>query len=158
MKPSFRLLVSDPAHFIALGFGSGLVPVLPGTAGSLLGLLLFFAVRDLPWFVYLGLVAALFVVGGLAAHRSARLMAVEDPSCIVIDEIAGMLLALFLSPAGWTWPLVAFVLFRLFDILKPWPVGLADRRVQGGFGIMLDDLLAGGYAFGGVQILSRLIA
>lgn len=158
MRPSFRLLVSDPAHFIALGFGAGLAPVAPGTAGSLLGLLLFFAVRDLPWFTYLGLVAALFVVGAFAAHRSARLMASADPSCIVIDEIAGMLLALFLSPAGWVWPLVAFALFRLFDVLKPWPVNLADRHVRGGFGIMLDDLLAGGYALGGVQLLSRLAA
>ncbi len=158
MKPSFRLLISDPAHFVALGFGAGLVPVLPGTAGSLLGLLLFLALRDLPWPVYLGLLAGVFVVGALAAHRSARLMAIKDPSCIVIDEIAGVLLALFLSPAGWVWPLVAFALFRLFDVLKPWPVGLADRRAQGGFGIMLDDLLAGGYALGGVQVLSRLIA
>ncbi len=156
MQPSFKLLFSDPAHFIALGFGAGLVPKLPGTAGSLVGLLLFFAVRDLPWPAYLGLVAVVAVAGTIAAHRSAHLLGDKDPSCIVVDEIAGMLLALFLLPAGWAWPIVAFVLFRVFDILKPWPVCLADQRVPGGFGIMLDDLLAGGYALGCVQLLVYL--
>ncbi len=158
MPPSLRLLLSDPAHCIALGFGAGLVPVLPGTAGSLVGLLLFFAVRDWPWPAYLWFVAAWVVVGALAAHRSARLLGDKDPSCIVVDEIAGMLLALFLLPAGWAWPLVAFTLFRAADIFKPWPVSFADRRVPGGFGIMLDDLLAGAYALAGVQLLNRLSA
>ncbi len=158
MRPSIGLLFSDPAHFIALGFGAGLAPRLPGTVGSLVGLLLFLAVRDLPQPAYLGIVAAVVIVGIVAAHRSARLLKDKDPSCIVIDEIAGMLLALCWLPAGWAWPLVAFVLFRGFDIFKPWPVSLADQRVPGGFGIMLDDLLAGGYTLVCVQLLHYVTA
>ena len=156
MVPSPRLLFSDPAHFIALGFGAGLVPGAPGTAGALVGLALFFPARGLAWPAYLGLVILVSLVGAAAAHRSARLLKSKDPSCIVIDEIAGMLLALCWLPAGWEWPLVAFALFRAFDVLKPWPISLADRRVPGGAGIMLDDLLAGACALAGVQLLYYL--
>ena len=156
--PSFRLLVSDPAHFIAWGFGAGLVPQLPGTAGSLVGVALFLAVREWPPLAdplaYFGFVAAVSIIGTLAAHRSARLLGDEDPRCIVIDEIAGMLFALLLLPAGWWWVLVAFILFRVLDIIKPWPIGSADRRVHGGFGIMLDDLLAGGATCVAIQLLN----
>jgi len=150
------------AHFIALGFGAGRVPKLPGTAGSLVGVVLFLGLRDVlvtdsgSWWPYGLFVALVTVVGTWAAHRSAQLLGRKDPGCIVIDEIAGMLLTLVYLPSGWVWLLVAFVLFRVFDIFKPWPVGFADRRVAGGFGIMLDDLLAGGYALAGVQLLHYL--
>ena len=150
------------AHFIALGFGAGRVPKSPGTAGSLVGVVLFLGLRDVlvtdsgSWWPYGLFVALVAVVGTWAAHRSAQLLGRKDPNCIVIDEIAGMLLTLAYLPNGWLWLLVAFVLFRVFDILKPWPVGFADRRVAGGFGIMLDDLLAGGYALAGVQVLHYL--
>lgn len=151
MTRPVKLLFSDPAHFIALGFGAGLVPVLPGTAGSLLGLLLFCPARHLHIGFYLSMLLGLFILGVFAAGRSARLLGDKDPSCIVIDEVFGMLLALLLVPPGWPWLLLGFVLFRMFDILKPWPIGLVDARVPGGLGIMLDDLLAGVYTFGIVQ-------
>ena len=157
MRPSLKLLFSDPAHLIAMGFGAGLSPVMPGTVGSLLGVAVFLGVRDLTWPAYLVLTACVTFVGILAAQRSARLLGSKDPGCIVIDEVAGMLLTLFLLPAGWGWLLVGFVLFRLFDIFKPWPVSFADRHVPGGFGIMLDDLFAGIYALAAVQALNYLV-
>ena len=156
MSPPSRSLLLDPAHFIALGFGAGLVPKLPGTAGSLVGVLLFLAARDLSWPVYLCFVTAIAAIGTIAAHRSSRLLEDKDPGCIVIDEVAGMLLALCWLPPEWIWLIVAFVLFRLFDIFKPWPIGLADRRVSGGFGIMLDDILAGAFTLACVQLLYYL--
>lgn len=153
MTPSVKFLFSDPAHFVAMGFGAGLVPVLPGTAGSLLGLLLFWFVHHLHTGYYLSMLLGLFVLGSIAAGRSSRLLGDGDPSCIVIDEIFGMLLALLLLPPGWLWLLLGFVLFRAFDILKPWPIGFVDARVPGGLGIMLDDLFAGVYTFIIVQSL-----
>ena len=156
MRPSAQLLFSDPAHFIALGGGIGLVRKLPGTAGSLLGLAIFFATRQIHWGSYLTFLVVLIIIGTLAAHRSARLLRDKDPSCIVIDEIAGMLLAASLLPSGNIWPWIAFMLFRVFDIVKPWPVNLADQHVAGGFGIMLDDLVAAVYVILIVQLLVYL--
>ena len=146
MSASLKLLFSDPAHFFALGAGIGLVPVLPGTAASLLGLLVFQSIdhlhRGLYWWAVM---LSLFVLGIVASSRSARLLGDRDPSCVVIDEIFGILFALSLAPSGWLWSIFVFILFRAFDIFKPWPINLADAHVPGGSGIMLDDLLAGIY-------------
>ena len=145
MPASLKLLFSDPAHFFALGAGVGLVPVLPGTVASLLGLPIFWLVGHLHWGLHWIILPGLFVLGVVASGRSARLLNDRDPSCVVIDEIFGMLFVLSLAPAGWIWLILVFFLFRAFDIFKPWPINLADMHVHGGFGIMLDDLLAGVY-------------
>ncbi len=155
MSVSLKLLFSDPAHWVALGAGIGLVPVMPGTAASLLGLLIFQFIDHLPW-LYWVILPGLFVLGVVASGRSARLLGDRDPSCVVIDEIFGMLFVLSLAPAGGAWSILAFVLFRTFDILKPWPINLADARVPGGFGIMLDDLLAGIYTLIVVWLLALI--
>ncbi len=139
-------ILRDPVHLLATGFGSGLVPRAPGTAGSLLALAPVWLMFDLPlpWRVAVAL--AVVVSGVWVCGESARRLAVHDHPAIVLDEIAAMLLlAVFLEPSV-PWLLAALVLFRLFDIAKPWPIRAVDRSVSGGVGIMLDDVLAAAYA------------
>ncbi len=139
-------ILRDPVHLLATGFGSGLVPWAPGTAGSLLALAPVWLMFDLPlpWRVAVAL--AVVVSGVWVCGESARRLAVHDHPAIVLDEIAAMLLlAVFLEPSV-PWLLAALVLFRLFDIAKPWPIRAVDRSVSGGVGIMLDDVLAAAYA------------
>jgi phosphatidylglycerophosphatase A len=131
---------------IASGFGVGRSPVAPGTCASLAALPFAWAIHG--EYGALGLAAAaalVFVVGCWAAGPAAKAGGVQDPGWVVIDEIAGQWLALVAAPLDPIAYGLAFILFRLFDIWKPWPVGWADRHVAGGFGIMLDDLLAAGY-------------
>lgn len=136
----------NPLHILAFGFGSGLAPRGPGTAGTLVAALLFLGMQSLPRESLLLVVALAFVAGvGLCGLASERL-GVKDHPGIVWDEFVGYWLAMCFAPPGLFWVLAGFVLFRLFDIWKPWPIGWVDRRVQGGFGIMLDDLIAGLYA------------
>lgn len=144
-----RAILSDPAGWIASGFGSGLSPYAPGTAGSLVALLPWLALRELPLPAYALALALAFALGVWASNRVVAKLRIEDPGVIVWDEFVGQWIALaplLLWPAGWPWIAAAFVLFRVFDVCKPWPVSWADRRVGGGLGVMLDDVLAGIYA------------
>lgn len=142
--PSLRReVLADPAGWIASGFGVGLSPVAPGTVGSLAALLPYFWLRELPLWGYLAMVAGVFVLGMLASRALVARLQREDPGFIVVDEFVGQWLALALAPPGWGWLVAGFLLFRLFDIWKPWPVSWADRNVGGGLGVMLDDALAG---------------
>jgi phosphatidylglycerophosphatase A len=134
---------TDPVHLVAFGFGAGASPLAPGTLGSALALSIWLLLRGLAPFEYLSLLAVLFVAGVWICGRAARDLGVHDHSGIVWDEMVGMWVALFLAPPGWLAPLAAFALFRLFDILKPGPIAVLDRKVPGGLGIMLDDLAAG---------------
>ncbi|GAB0148979.1 phosphatidylglycerophosphatase A [Marichromatium sp. PS1] len=133
-------------HWIAFGFGSGLAPRAPGTFGTLAAIPLYLLFAGLSWPFYLGLLVLATGIGIWACGRTARELGVHDPSAIVWDEFAGFWLTMAVAPAGWGWILAGFLLFRLFDIWKPWPVRLADRHVEGGLGIMLDDLIAGAMA------------
>lgn len=139
-----QFLMAHPAHFIALGFGAGLAPWAPGTFGSLLGLPLFFLLQgsSLYW-VWVGL---FLILGIWACEVTGRALGVHDHGGIVWDETAAMLLVLPFAPAAWWGYLLAFVLFRLFDIWKPYPIGWLDEKVHGGIGVMLDDVLAAVYA------------
>lgn len=149
-----RRLMKHPLGWIAAGFGAGFSPKAPGTVGSLAALLpWWFLLRDLPWPAYLAVLVATFALGCWAAHWVIRRTGIEDPSVVVWDEYVGMWIALFAAPAGWEWLLAAFVLFRIFDIAKPWPVSWADRKLHGGFGAMLDDAFAGLYALGVLQLV-----
>lgn len=145
--PQRRALLSHPAGWIATALGTGLVPRAPGTAGSLVALLPWgFLLRGLPPGWYVVVLAAGFGLGVWACGVSGRRLGVADHGALVWDEVIGMWITLFMAPAGWWWMLAGFVLFRLFDIGKPWPVCWADRRVHGGVGVMLDDVFAGVYA------------
>lgn len=151
-----RARLSDPVHFLALGFGSGLAPHAPGTFGTLAAVPLYLLLAGLPLWIYLAVTAVVCTAGIWICDRAARDFGVHDHPAIVWDEIAGFLVTMIAAPAGVIWIVAGFLLFRFFDIFKPWPIGLLDRRVQGGLGIMLDDLLAGVYAAMVLQILARL--
>lgn len=141
-RPSVALL-RDPACALALGFGAGLAPRAPGTFGALLGLPLAAALSLLPVVAATLVLAALSGLGVWCCGRAGQRLGVSDHPAIVWDEVVGMALTLIAVPLGWRQYLLGFVLFRLFDILKPWPVGALDRQVGGGLGVMLDDLAAG---------------
>ena len=151
MRADARRVFTDPYHFVAIGFGSGLSPKAPGTAGSLAALPLFWLMSQCGWVIYGLIVVAVLVAGVFVCDRVARELNVKDPSSIVLDEFVGLWIALYLVPSDWYWVLAGFGLFRLFDVLKPWPVSYFDKHVDGGLGIMLDDVAAGLYAFALLQ-------
>lgn len=140
-----RLVFTNPVHFLAFGFGSGLAPLAPGTAGSLVGALIAWWTADLP-IEYKSVIAVTFLLAGVwICGKSARDIGVHDHPGIVWDEIAAIYAVLLLVPATIPWWLAGFALFRLFDIWKPWPIRDLDHRLKGGLGIMLDDVVAALY-------------
>ncbi|MDD4880514.1 MAG: phosphatidylglycerophosphatase A [Gallionellaceae bacterium] len=145
-RPDLRFLLAHPAHFLAFGFGSGLSPKAPGTAGTLVAFPIYFAMLGLAAPVYWALVALFLVAGIWICGRTGAALGVHDHGGIVWDEIVAFLMVLPFAPATWWGYGLAFALFRLFDIWKPYPIGWLDERVHGGFGVMLDDVLAAGYA------------
>ena len=151
-----RTLMARPVMWLATGFGAGLSPWAPGTAGSLVGVALYLMLAGLPLPGYLAVVAVLAAAGVLVCERAGRALGVPDHPGIVWDEMVGMLLALAATPPGWLGVALGFALFRLFDIVKPWPVSALDRHVPGGLGVMLDDLVAGLYALACLLVLRNV--
>ncbi|OGQ10278.1 MAG: hypothetical protein A2138_16585 [Deltaproteobacteria bacterium RBG_16_71_12] len=149
-----------PTWAVVVGtfFGAGLSPKAPGTVGSVASLAVWapLALLDVGWGWRLALAAALFALGTAAAEAVVRGEGRQDPQKVVIDEVVGMGLTLLLS-SSWASLALGTALFRVFDIAKPWPVSLADRRVKGGFGVMLDDVLAAGYALASLVLLERVL-
>lgn len=143
--------------FIATGCYSGYLPKAPGTWGSLVGLALFFVLQMLSLPVYLAAVAAIFLIGIFAAGEAEKIMDNRDPGIVVIDEIVGMLITMIAVPATPLAMVSGFILFRIFDILKPFPIRLVDQRFHGGLGIMLDDVLAGIYSLIVLHLVIRFI-
>ncbi len=141
-----RKVMTDPVNFLAFGFGTGLAPIAPGTFGSLPGVLLFWLTMGFGLYVQLTVVAALVIAGIWICGESARRIGVHDHGGIVWDEIAGMYVTLLAAPISLVGWVLAFVLFRIMDIVKPWPIRDLDHRIEGGLGIMLDDLVAALYA------------
>lgn len=154
-RPSPRFAFSRPAHAIALGFGAGLSPFAPGTVGTLVA-------WPLGWYIAPSVLAAaiapLFALGIWACAVTGRDLGVADHRAMVWDEIVAFLLVLALVPRALGWQLAAFVLFRFFDIAKPPPIRALERRYHGGFGVMLDDLLAAGYTLLVLAAVKRLLA
>lgn len=138
--------IHNPVHFLAFGFGSGLAPKAPGTFGTLAAIPLWYLLAQLPLWGYLLGTLTVIAVGPWLCGRTSRDMGVHDHGGIVWDEFAGFLITMIAVPVSWLGLVLGFVLFRFFDVLKPWPIGWLDRRVHGGTGIMLDDLVAGVYA------------
>ncbi len=148
-----RKVMTNPVHFLAFGFGSGLAPFAPGTFGTLMAIPLYLLMIHLSLASYLILVAIVCVAGIWICDKSSKLLGVHDHGGIVWDEFAGFFITMIAAPAGWLWILIGFALFRLFDIWKPWPISLLDKKVEGGLGIMVDDIVAGVYALICVQAL-----
>lgn len=136
----------NPIHFLAFGLGSGAAPKAPGTFGTLAAVPLWYLMAQTSLPVYLVLTLAAFVIGIWLCGRTSRDLGVHDHGGIVWDEFVGYWITMIAVPADWIWALLGFILFRLFDIWKPWPIRPVDRRVHGGLGIMLDDVLAGVFA------------
>ncbi len=148
-QPNWRFALSSPVHLLSLGFGSGLAPVAPGTAGSLFGWASYGLLAPwLPNTAWAVLLLGGFALGVWACGRTAQALQTDDPSPVVWDEIVAIWLVLWLlqpaaqTPAVWWLQVTGFALFRVFDAVKRGPVGWADRHVKGGLGIMLDDLVA----------------
>ena len=138
-------VLRDPVHLLSTGFGLGLAPFAPGTFGTLLGVALDPVLRLLAFPLRASAVAGLFLAGIWICGKSAARLGVHDHPAIVWDEVVGYLAVMLVAPAGWGWAVAGFCVFRFFDIAKPWPIRDVDHAVGGGFGIMLDDLLAAGY-------------
>jgi phosphatidylglycerophosphatase A len=149
--PNLRFLFSHPSHFIALGFGAGLARFAPGTVGTLVGLPLFYWLMATPELVHYTTSAVLFFIGIPFCTKTGQALGVADHGSIVWDEIVAMMLVLEFTPQKPVWWLVAFVLFRIFDIWKPFPIRQCDAKLKSGFGVMFDDLLAAIYAIASLK-------
>jgi len=136
----------SPVMLFALGFGSGLAPRGPGTAGTVVGVLLYLAIAPLPASLHATVLVLVVLAGIPVCGRAARRLGQHDHGAIVWDEIAGFLVTMIGLPSGPAWLVAGFAMFRVLDIAKPWPISWIDRRLSGGFGIMADDLLAGAAA------------
>ncbi len=133
-------------RIIAVFFGSGCVPVAPGTFGTLAAIPLYLLIAEKSLIAYCLVTCVVIVVGIWAAGRLSSEIGTHDHGAIVVDEVAGYLITMMFIPFSWTALLCGFFLFRFFDILKPWPIGWIDKHVHGGSGIMVDDLIAGVFA------------
>jgi phosphatidylglycerophosphatase A len=138
--------VTRVATFVAMGFGAGAAPKAPGTFGTLVGVGFYAGLAGAPVAWYVVATVVLFVLGVWLCDRATARLGQADHPGIVWDEIVGYLVTMTAAPLGWAWVALGFVLFRLFDIWKPFPIRWLDRHVHGGFGIMLDDVVAGLFA------------
>ncbi|BBI92730.1 putative phosphatidylglycerophosphatase A [Serratia symbiotica str. Tucson] len=151
-----RLRMSNPLHLLATGFGSGLSSVMPGTIGSLAAIPFWLLLIQLPWQLYLLLLMFSICIGVYLCHQTAKDMRVHDHGSIVWDEFVGMWITLMALPVNnWQWVIAGLVIFRILDIGKPWPIRWFDRNVQGGMGIMIDDIVAGVLSAGIIYLIGH---
>ena len=156
IKPTFKFLIVHPAHFFALGFGSGLAPKAPGTFGTLVGFPLFWLISSYAHSTQLTIIAVLFLIGIYLCDITGKALGVSDHGSIVWDEIVAVMLVLTVTPQYWAGWIVAFCLFRLFDIWKPFPIRQFDAKLKNGFGVMFDDLLAAIYTIASMWLIFYL--
>ncbi len=149
-----KTVLSSPIHFFAFGFGSGLAPFAPGTFGTLAAVPLYLLMINFSLPLYLLMTLFSIIIGFWLCGKSSEMLGVHDHSGIVWDEFAGFFITMIAAPQGWQWIVLGFALFRLFDIWKPWPIHIVDRKVQGGVGIMMDDVIAGIYALVVLQLVA----
>lgn len=146
----------DPLYFLAFGLGSGAMPFAPGTFGTLLAIPFYLLLQPLPLFAYIIFVIAFIIASSWISDRVSRDIHVHDHPGMCIDEFAGFFVTMINAPHGWGWIILGFLLFRLFDIWKPWPINVIDEKVHGGFGMVLDDIVAGIFAMIIIQIVKVL--
>lgn len=156
-RQKLKCIWRNPIYFVAFGFGAGAIPFAPGTWGTLVGVILYLIIGQIALPYYLILLAIAIAFGIWVCDKTEKFMGVKDHSGIVWDEIAGFLLVMVAAPAGWQWIAFGFVLFRIFDILKPWPIKTIDKHVKGGLGVMLDDLIAAIPAWAILQVCAYLV-
>ena len=158
LNPDLKFLFAHPANFFSLGFGSGLTPKAPGTMGTLLGLALFWLISSYAMSTQLIVVTILFTIGIYFCAKTGKALLVPDHGAIVWDEIVAIMLVLTFTPYYWQWWIVAFLLFRLFDIWKPYPICYFDAKLKNGFGVMFDDLLAALYSILSLKFIAWSIS
>ena len=151
IKPSD--LMKDPGHLLSFGFGSGLSPYAPGTMGTLVALPLYVLAAQLGSFGVFATCVVICFLGVYLCERTTKALAVHDHPAIVWDEIAGYFVSMLFAPVSATTVILGFILFRIFDILKPWPISVIDSRLKGGWGVMLDDIVAGVFALLVLQLM-----
>lgn len=153
-----RTIWRKPLHFIAFGFGSGAMPIMPGTFGTLMAIPFYLLIQDLPLSLYILLVSALTIFGIWLCDVVSKEIDEHDPPGMVWDEIAGYGITMIGAPKGWLWVVLGFILFRIFDIWKPGLIGTIDKKVSGGLGIMLDDVVAALCACLVLHLIARALA
>lgn len=146
----------NPLHFIAFGFGAGAIPFAPGTFGTLVAIPFYLLFSLLPLSAYIVLVVLIMFASMWLCDRVSREINIHDHQGMCLDEIVGYLVTMIAAPHGWIWIMLGFALFRLFDIWKPWPIAYIDEHVDGGVGMILDDVLAGIYSLIILQLLHRI--
>lgn len=155
-EPSARRWHNHWVHFLAFGFGSGAAPKAPGTFGTLAAIPVFLLLAYLPLWAYLVVLVLAFALGVYLCGQASKDMGVHDHGGIVWDEFVGFWITMIALPVHWAWIIAGFVLFRFFDIIKPWPIGWLDKRVHGGLGIMIDDVIAGIFALAILQVVYQV--
>ncbi|MHC5225640.1 phosphatidylglycerophosphatase A family protein [Ignatzschineria sp. LJL83] len=156
MKP--KITIKTPWQFLASGFGSGLSPVAPGTMGTLMALPFWFLFANyLPLWAYILIIIVSTILGIVICQKASDELGVHDHGGIVWDEFVGLWITLLFAPVSWTSAILGFLIFRFFDVLKPWPIKVADQKVSGGFGIMIDDIIAGIFSLIVLQAILRWV-
>ncbi|MES2626476.1 MAG: phosphatidylglycerophosphatase A [Pseudomonadota bacterium] len=153
-----RSVFRNPVHFLAFGLGSGAAPFAPGTFGTLAAVPLYLLLAQLPMSWYLLMLIVAFGIGIYLCERTAKDLGVHDHGGIVWDEFVGYWITMVAAPPQWWWLVIGFVLFRFFDILKPFPISWLDKHIHGGLGIMLDDAVAGTFAWLCLQLIVLAIS
>jgi phosphatidylglycerophosphatase A len=151
-------LLRDPGHLLSFGFGSGLSPYAPGTAGTLAAIPLYLLLSTLNPVVYLLVTLSCVLFGIFLCGRTSKALGVHDHAAIVWDEFAGFFITMLFVPVSLLTVTLGFCLFRIFDIVKPWPASVMDTRIKGGLGVMLDDVFAGIYAMITLQLILRIVS
>jgi phosphatidylglycerophosphatase A len=146
----------NPWYFIAFGLGSGAMPFAPGTFGTLMAIPFYLLLRQLPLLYYISFVLIFIIFASILSDKISKDTSTHDHPGMCIDEFAGFFVTMVNAPVGWQWILLGFIFFRFFDIVKPWPINIIDKKMQSGFGMILDDVLAGIYAFTIIQIINSL--
>lgn len=158
IPPLPEAIWQKPLYFAAFGLGSGAMPFAPGTFGTLLAIPFYLLLQPLPLFAYILFVIAFIIASSFICDKVGHEIKVHDHPGVTIDEFAGFFVTMINAPKGWLWILAGFLLFRLFDIWKPWPIHIMDEKIHGGFGTVLDDVAAGIYALISLQLLHFILS
>lgn len=157
MPPVPEAVWRNPLYFVAFGLGSGAIPLAPGTFGTLMAIPFYLLLQPLPLPFYLAFTLLFFAASSWICDRVSRETGTHDHPGMCLDEFVGFFVTMIHAPTGWPWVVLGFLLFRLFDIWKPWPINWLDKKVHGGFGMVLDDVVAGIFAMIVIQLLGKLL-
>lgn len=147
----------DPRYFVAFGFGSGTISTAPGTMGTIMAIPFYLLLRPLPLYLYIIFVICFIAASAWLCEKLSRDTHTHDHPGMNIDEFAGFFVTMINAPWGWPWILLGFLLFRIFDVLKPWPISYIDKKMTSGLGMILDDVVAGLFGFILIQLFAVLL-